>query len=971
MKADRLPAARDVSLEELFTSQYDWLLGWANHFTRGQQEQPEDLVHDLFIQVLRTSPQFDTEENAKAYLYRSLRNLSYASVTRRTRIHLQQISLCEYDSVQFAIAGADRSSLLWIRDDLWKICRYVCRRKSVLRAASYFILRFFLDYSPSEIMALAGASRAVLDKSIQLMREELRSHLAGSGPVVMMQKKDLPAPPPAPSDTVRDLFQQFSSYIASCAEGDCLSSDAIEEISAGGAVDTATLAHLVSCELCRERCPRFPGGNRPAAGKGSERAPRRDTAAQPIALRKFDAKAFSRRLRRNFEHRPRYLYLTVAGNTEASQRVTSPTSELGATVISRDSSVYIEVTSEQGVRLLSLLFEDDYRRSPCEATAEAELSDGRSLRLEVFPCGSALTVRVVYRDPVIEQMRELEAEQTAPVPAALQAEAGYQPAPHRNPLKRLRSFVAGIYWPPVVVASTVPLLLAIMVAPSWLTSHRRSQALTELAEIEQSQQTLLKLHDLHRVGLMETHDSAHGIRKERIEVWRSGATHQVAVRLYRSGGKLAESYLSGGGQAPSSACRDDANADGGADCVWKAGFDPELAETLLRQGGTGRVTVQGSTERIEAQANRSHPAAGLVEAVLVLSLPSRGIVEQDYVIQTGAGQERVRLIETEETVLQRGEIPSSVFTREPEGDGNRRTQSAPLQYRPHLSTTVLAARQIDALWAVQAVNPRPEEAIEVHRGGHTVRVTGVVSTAARRKAIVQAIRSECPACLTDIDIAGSGRQALRRFRRARGVVVQDADLAGTLSPAERLLKGAPQMQGLSIAVLRAQTTQVAAQLFDESSALVRHSHALRMIASCCSEAEIEKLPRAQQMKWLEMMHHQLRLISASLASAKSGIDVVSGRAGIPQPVLDPVGGTEQNPALDETGLKEINQLHAAAVDFRLSLQGFFSSLEGPDDNPEKMWQQLCLQAQQLDAQVREVRSLIPASRKTQQPDKPN
>jgi hypothetical protein len=150
-------------------------LKWAEYLVRGQQEQAEDLVHELFIQFQRTSPDLATDEEVKAYLYRSLRNLSLSSVTRNTVAQQHHLSIYDYDNFRIGISAIDRGSLISAREDLWGICRYACERKASLRAASYFILRFFilrffLEYCPSEIMALACTNRAAFDKNIQLMR---------------------------------------------------------------------------------------------------------------------------------------------------------------------------------------------------------------------------------------------------------------------------------------------------------------------------------------------------------------------------------------------------------------------------------------------------------------------------------------------------------------------------------------------------------------------------------------------------------------------------------------------------------------------------------------------------------------------------------------------------------------------------------------------------------------------------------
>ena len=82
MKRQMPSPVQRTSPEDVFAKHYDWLLGWAEYFTRGQQDQAEDLVHELFIQFLRVAPELDSDESAKPYLYRSLHIFSCESFSQ-------------------------------------------------------------------------------------------------------------------------------------------------------------------------------------------------------------------------------------------------------------------------------------------------------------------------------------------------------------------------------------------------------------------------------------------------------------------------------------------------------------------------------------------------------------------------------------------------------------------------------------------------------------------------------------------------------------------------------------------------------------------------------------------------------------------------------------------------------------------------------------------------------------------------
>jgi hypothetical protein len=102
-----------------------------------------------------------------------------------------------------------------------------------------------------------------------------------------------------------------------------------------------------------------------------------------------------------FEHRPRELCVSVNGRVLAAQKVGSAVNEQKLNVGGGEDVSFVEVFSEQRVRLLYL----DPTLWPADAdggrTVSVGLSDRRVLEARLTYVESAPTLRVVYRDPLL------------------------------------------------------------------------------------------------------------------------------------------------------------------------------------------------------------------------------------------------------------------------------------------------------------------------------------------------------------------------------------------------------------------------------------------------------------------------------------------------------------------------------------------------------------------------------------------
>jgi hypothetical protein len=116
-----------------------------------------------------------------------------------------------------------------------------------------------------------------------------------------------------------------------------------------------------------------------------------------------ERKALDRKARGVFEHRPESLEISVNGETRTSQRVTAEVSEFHLKLGRTEAPEFIEVFSEQRVRLVYLHVTEPTLYPGLEQREHIVFSDGRSLDLTLSFGNDLPTVHVVYRDPVLEQ----------------------------------------------------------------------------------------------------------------------------------------------------------------------------------------------------------------------------------------------------------------------------------------------------------------------------------------------------------------------------------------------------------------------------------------------------------------------------------------------------------------------------------------------------------------------------------------
>jgi DNA-directed RNA polymerase specialized sigma24 family protein len=431
------PDARPT-FEDIFFKHYARLLEWAMQLTGRNRSDAEDLVQELYVRFAGTGPVGEHIENAEDYLFSVLRNLQYARVRRARTSAIDDLSVVDYDSAERGLRAIDRNGILFVREDLHRVCDYLCERKNTSRSASVFILRYFLGYFPHEVMRVVQSTRSAVDKAVRAARTEARLELERPG--VLRQIGSAKGSKPrtlAEAGDSQSLFMALRAKVFRSCTGDCFGPFLLErkyEQPAQG-FTTVELAHLVSCPDCLDRANRLLG-----LPLLSERSPDetigRDTPQGPVASagaspslvssrpkRKSEDPRLRKRMERCLQevhqHRPQRLLIAVDGDIRASQRVTAELSELRVELRPMEKPTFIEVLSEQSICLAFVLVHTLIPEGGLRQVQEIELSDDRTMKVAVSFTAESPMIEVVYSDPLIAMDADMEEDAVGAVPVTV------------------------------------------------------------------------------------------------------------------------------------------------------------------------------------------------------------------------------------------------------------------------------------------------------------------------------------------------------------------------------------------------------------------------------------------------------------------------------------------------------------------------------------------------------------------------
>ena len=787
----RLAANPAIDHEGAFLARYTRLYDRALALTR-DPGQAEDLVQDAFVQFVLCRTPLDEIRSVDAYLFAMLQHLHASQVRRAVRGRHSSLELLDHDSAEIAFRGTDAASRYLAAEQLGLICEYACNRRSSSKTGSVLLLRFFHGYYLREIALLLRTPPAGVDGFLHLAKREARASLENPQGLSLMPARPGDRPFRRGGLAAANCLDQLRARIFDLAHQECLPDDWFERAYGGEsseAVSCERAAELVTCPRCLDEANRRlglplladrfptdvlgqdrrtgPGGG---AGSGAGAGDGRRTA----------------RLRRaasdTYEHRPRELIVAVNGFTVASQRVGSSECDQRVSVNMAEPIAFVEVFSEQQVRLAFLPVQPA-PQGPIEQAARVELSDGRSAEVAVNASESWPQLRVIYRDPAYAAEPGVTSEESsrASVPGRpLPNRAWWDVAIHR-------------LWRPVtisVAALAVALAiwgLSLLVGSPSLSAEEllgRAAAAEEAAGRDGGGVE-------HRTVQVEERRLDEGIvlSTTRLEIYRDAATRAKAIRAYESDTntlrtlELVNQDNAATLYRPSSEPQrfaSEAMSVGStvqSDELWR--LDPSVSTFRRLSGGFPSMSVQQTSTEYVIRCEGGDPSqhGGIIKAALTLSRAGLRPVSQVITVSRNGKTREFRFIERQVIRLQSGPGSSRLFTPDaglapsaapPESRGR-----SPLGALEPLSTTEVAELEIDALFLLNQVDATLGEQVSIAGNSGGVRIDAIVSTPERKQAILGSLAPLHGRRSLVVDVLTVQEAEGRRSRPRSPVVVQD------------------------------------------------------------------------------------------------------------------------------------------------------------------------------------------------------
>lgn len=403
--------------EEIFISLYSRLRGWAIQIARQDKALAEDLLHDAFIQFISSQPELQKIINREAYLYGLIRNLHLSHIRKKVRRDKHTPSIIDFETLRLGLKSARLLDDFQVQEELKRICYFLCLRKESSKSASVMILRFFHGYFPGEIAKVMRAAPPVVKVRLNTARNEARAVIENSETIQAIEKRISPEIVIEKSfRTNVELALALGDKIFRSTNGTCLSVEELNEIylfNENETIETKTLAHIVSCRKCidkvNEMLGLLPISDRHSVDFiGKDNNGSGDSSGNGGGMNEDLNKKVLLKLRRGaqevFEHDPRELFLAINGEPRTSQKIEDETTEL---MVGLDETPeFIEIFSEQNVRLAFLSLTEDTEGFNKLREFGFDLSDGRKLCIKIKKESSGLIVRAEYENPHLADARQ-------------------------------------------------------------------------------------------------------------------------------------------------------------------------------------------------------------------------------------------------------------------------------------------------------------------------------------------------------------------------------------------------------------------------------------------------------------------------------------------------------------------------------------------------------------------------------------
>lgn len=915
-----------MSHEAVFLARYGPLRTSALRLTGGDAARAEDLVHDAFVQFTFARPDLARVQNLDGYLYQMLRNLNISQMRRAKRQRGDAPAVFEYDSAEFVLRAADPRDLIRVQDDLRQVCHYACVRKESSKAGSVLILRFMHGYYPLEIARFSGSTREAVEERLRVARNEARQYLKEPEILRFINKeRGVRAAPTGYAQTPEELLRDLRQRVFDSRRGACLVGERLSKIyEAKGGPDCATLAHLVSCPRCidevnnlhelpllSERFPVDSLGAEPRRKRGGGDDGDDGDGSGGEGATAEESSRCKKRARDLFEHRPRELCVSVNGRPVGAQKVGSIVNEQRLNVGAGEAVSFVEVFSEQDVRLLYL----DPSLWPAEAdggcVVRVGLSDRRTLEARLSYVDSAPTVQVVYRDPLMafderfetttedDDRREGTRVRARVLPHVAAAGRGLLEFLGRlfNPFARLR--------PGAVAAGLAVLVVAALLFTKLYVPPVSAAELLRRAAAAEASNALGAGQVQHLTVFVEEAraDGRGAVKRRRVETWQSGASGIRLRRLYDEQGHLVAGEWTRSDGTSTVYRKGAAPSESGAAApgelltsvdVWR--IEPSAASFKALVVDEEGLTVDDKPGAYVVGREPSAEGEGLKGATVWLNRSDLHAFRMTLVVRRGGEVFEYRLIEGGLERKRAEEVPPAVYQLEPEltganvvaqgvsdgakSQGDETTQRAAVVNKQPAAAS--AELEVEVAYLLNRIKANLGEQVSMGRTtGGALRVEALVESEGRKEAILSALGPVLhnPAVVVEVSTvaealarrerpSGQDRLTEREVVVGAGRIPADAELrahfAARLSDGERV---------------DAAIKQFAARAMSHSRQALLHASALQQMVRRFTPEEVRALDADARTKWLSMVREHAGAYRREVAALRAQLAPVFGAQG--------------------------------------------------------------------------------------------
>jgi len=865
-----------VDPESLLESYYPQLLKWGAVLTRGDEGMAQDIVHDLCLHFTFAKPDLSAVVNLDGYLYTCLRNIYLSAITRFSREATQFVSVAEFDSIHFALSTSSSEGLLQRQNDLRRICSYTVWRKQSSKSASYLILLFFHGYCRREVAEIACLPIAAIYNKLKIAREEVKSYLEDSGKL-RIATRELPPEPDlrlSPVSSV-ELFSEFRQMILQASSAECMPAETLINLYLSGnakPISCSLLSHIVSCARCLiliDRHFQRPTleDREPPEDFGSRIEQKSTNASTLDKSYRTMMRSVHKQKQRVYEHRPKTISIAVNGKISAFHDVQGERSALSSRIEYPEGAQFVEVFTEQRVRLALLPIGERPPQGSSVCTQRVALSDDRWLELTITFDGLGLQSEVTYFDPALAvAMAEDEVDEGLDILAQpnteLPANVGLSAKPP-SVMAGLMEYLRGmmlplpVAWAVVLVCISVTGFLAYRYYRAPLNA---SDVLNRSVRIETADFQGQAAHQMLR--LEEAATDGHVLSTATIDVWKEGGTGRYMRRLYNDQHRLiaAEWRAKDGLVGSYQALGDDRSSEEDRALAASAAWRQDLSARSFRNLADSQVQIRALGDNYEltitsARGSQIH----LTSATLVLDHMLRPIREILRVRDDSTAHE-LRLVQTDFERRPASSVPDSVFDPtdlQPNaaGDIGREPRLLGPRNEGIIADVPLVETQIAALFQLSKLGADAGEPIEVTRTrDRRISVSGTVADDSRRQQISLALASLPDHQLLEIRLMSQHdlRMPVPGLRSKSPALTSVYDFAQTDPPAVAVLRKHFGEKGWAGERIDSAVAQFSQDALGHTQLALQHAYALNRLGSAFTPVELESVDPASERQWAEM-----------------------------------------------------------------------------------------------------------------------